>query len=77
MPDANQALVLVKHWSLIRIGGTTSGVFEQWRISTKEFREDLEWAISVETDTEISSAVIGLLAELSARGIRTLSVRVR
>jgi hypothetical protein len=35
----------------------------------KEFREDLEWAVNVPGDSEISPAVAQLLDELAARGI--------
>ena len=38
-------------------------------IITREFRENLEWAIVVSEDGEISPAVTQLLDELSARGI--------
>jgi len=39
-----------------------------WRISTKEFREDLEWAVNVPGDSEISPAIALLLDELLVRG---------
>jgi len=42
---------------------------QQWSISTREFRENLEWAVVVPGDGEVSSAVAQLLAELAARGI--------
>src|SRR5690242_6333192 len=41
-PDWETALALVRHWSLIRIGANTPAALRSWRISTKEFREDLE-----------------------------------
>ena len=71
-PDRATALALVRHWSLIRIGEKTPTALEQWRISTREFREDLEWAIVVPGDGEISAGVAKLLAELRAGGIRIL-----
>lgn len=40
-----------------------------WSISTREFREDLEWAIVVPGDEKASPAVAVLLAELAARGV--------
>ena len=40
-----------------------------WTISTKEFRENLEWAVVVPGEGEISPAVAQLLNELAARGI--------
>ena len=40
-----------------------------WTISTREFRENLEWAVVVPGEGEISPAVAKLLDELRARGI--------
>jgi len=42
---------------------------EQWRICTREFRENLAWAVVVPGDGDISPAVAQLLDELSLRGI--------
>jgi hypothetical protein len=69
LPDGEVALALVRHWSLIQIGVTTPAHLGQWEIVTREFRENLEWAVIVAGDSEISSAVKQLLSELSARGI--------
>ena len=69
-PDRETALALVRHWSLIQIGQTTPATLEAWRISTREFRENLEWAVVVPGDKETSPAVAALLDELSSRGIR-------
>jgi hypothetical protein len=68
-PDEASALALARHWSIIQIGDPKSLSFEQWQIRTKEFRENLEWAVVVPGDGEVSPAVSQLLAELSARGI--------
>ena len=68
-PDDAAALVLARHWSIIQIGDQKSLSFEQWQIRTKEFRENLEWAVVVPGDRDVSPAVSQLLAELSARGI--------
>lgn len=68
-PDRETARALVRHWSVIRIGAATPPELGQWRISTKEFREDLQWAIVVPGDGETSPAVVQLLIELAARGI--------
>ncbi len=67
-PDRETALALARHWSLIQIGQKTPTTLQQWSISTREFRENLEWAVVV-GDGEVSSAVAQLLAELAARGI--------
>jgi hypothetical protein len=68
-PDWPTALALVHEWSVIRIGATTPPDLAPWRISSKEFREDLEWAMVVPGDGETSPAVAQLLEELAARGI--------
>jgi hypothetical protein len=68
-PDCAEARALVRHWSVIRIGASTPPELEKWRISTREFREDLEWAVIVPGEGEISAAVAQLLAELRVRGI--------
>ena len=69
LPDRETALALVRHWFLIEIGSSTPAVLDSWRIVTKEFRENLEWAVVVPGDREISPAVAQLLDELAARGI--------
>jgi hypothetical protein len=68
-PDDATALALVRHWSIIQIGQTTPPELQPWRISTKEFREDLEWAVVVTGEAGFSPAVRDLLAELVARGV--------
>jgi hypothetical protein len=68
-PDWETALELVRHWSVIQIGATTPEALKPWRISTKEFREDLEWAVVVPGEGEISPAVTELLNEIRTRGI--------
>ena len=69
MPRREVALALVRHWSLIQIGAITPPVLEGWQIITKEFRENLEWAVIVPGDSATSPAVAQLLAELKERGI--------
>jgi hypothetical protein len=68
-PDRATALELARHWSLIQIGGKMPPHLEGWRISTREFRGDLRWAIVVPGDSEMSVAVAQLVNELRARGI--------
>jgi hypothetical protein len=68
-PDRETALALARHWSLIQIGQTTPVALRRWSISTREFRENLEWAVVVPGDGEVTPAVAQLLEELSARGI--------
>jgi hypothetical protein len=69
MPDRRAALALVRHWSLIQIGAMTPEDLKNWRISSREFRESLEWAVVLPGDGELSPAVTVLLEELLARGI--------
>ena len=69
LPSRDCALSLARHWSIIQIGAKTPPDLERWRISTREFREDLEWAVVVKGDGAMTPAVTQLLAELSARGI--------
>jgi hypothetical protein len=69
-PDRDTSESLVRHWSLIRIGATTPPALDQWQIVSKEFRENLEWAVIVPGEAETSPAVAILLEELLARGIR-------
>ena len=73
-PDRETALALVGHWSIIRIGQTTPAALQSWRISTKEYRENLSWAIVAPAETRQSAAVEQLLSELAARGIRIEAV---
>jgi hypothetical protein len=76
MPDRPTALALVEHWSVIQIGAATPAVLVPWRISSREFRENLSWAVVVPGEGETSSAVAELLDELSARGIMIHDSRV-
>jgi len=69
LPDEATARALVRHWSLIRIGAAMPPELEGWSIVTKAFREDLEWAVGIAGDSDVSAAVAELLKELSARGI--------
>ena len=68
-PDPLQARALAAHWSLIHIGASTPAGLDQWRISTREYREDLQWAVIVPGEGDVNPAVAVLLQELTARGI--------
>jgi len=70
IPDRSTALELVRRWSVIQIGAENPPHLASWRIKTKEFRENLVWGVVVPGNGEISKAVIELLGELAARGIR-------
>jgi len=69
-PHRASALALARHWSIIQIDRETPIALQEWSISTREFRENLEWAVSVPGDGEVTPAVAQLLAELSARGVK-------
>lgn len=69
LPNRDIALALVQHWTFIEIGGTTPPSLDHWRIISREFRENLEWAVIVPVEGEMSPSVTALLDELSARGI--------
>ena len=75
MPDEAAALALVRHWSMVQIGETKSSSFGHWQIRSREFRENLEWAVIVPGDRETAPEVTKLLGEISARGatIRRIS----
>jgi hypothetical protein len=68
-PDRETALALARHWSIIQIGQTTPIALQRWSISTREFRENLEWAVVVPGEGEVTPSVAQLLEEISARGI--------
>ena len=69
LPDREIALALVRHWSIIQVGAVTPASLHPWHIVSREFRENLKWAVVVPADGTISPAVQTLLGELSARGI--------
>ena len=50
LPNEATALAFVRYWSIIQIGEAKSSSFGQWQISSKEFRENLEWAVIVPGD---------------------------
>jgi hypothetical protein len=68
LPDEAAALALVRHVHRPNWRGEVV-VFRQWQITSKEFRENLEWAVIVPGDRETSPGVAQLLEELSARGV--------
>jgi hypothetical protein len=68
-PDSEAAIALARFWSIIQIDRSTPPELEPWRIVNREIRENLEWAVALPGEGEISPAVKSLLEELSARGI--------
>jgi hypothetical protein len=69
LPDRETALALVRQWSLIRIGAACPPALEEWQIVSREFRENLRWAVIVPGEREITPAVAILLNELTQRGV--------
>ena len=69
LPDRATALDLARHWSLIQIGRITPVSLQRWTIVTREFRENLEWAVVVPGEGEMTPAVAQLLRELETRGV--------
>ncbi len=76
LPQRETLLALARHWSVIEIGKSTPPDLATWRISTKEFREDLQWAAIVPGPGETSQAVLQLLGELASRGIAIQDFRL-
>ena len=70
VPEREIALALVRHWSLIRIGAVLPDRLKSWQIISKEYRENLEWAVVAPGEGQMSPAVAILLDELAGRGIR-------
>ena len=54
-PDEAAALALLRHWPIVQIGEAKSSSFGQWQIRSKEFRENLEWAVIVPGDRDYLS----------------------
>lgn len=69
LPNRATSQALARHWSIIQIGQTTPATLRAWTISTREFRENLTWAVVVPGAAEVSPVVAKLLDELMARGI--------
>ena len=61
--------MLARHWSIVQIGGVKSQKFEDWEIRSKEFRENLAWAVIVPGDRKTSPAILELLTELADRAV--------
>ena|SRR5947209_7853774 len=68
-PTDQQALALARNWALVEIGESKSPNFRNWQIREKEFRENLEWAVVIPGEREVSAGVVSLLSELTARGL--------
>jgi hypothetical protein len=76
-PTHSTALALARHWSVIRIGVQTPDALAAWTISTREFRENLEWAMVIANEAPPSPAVCQLLDEMRERGVTIESLSER
>lgn len=68
-PTHATSLALARHWSIIGIGARTPEALAAWTISTREFRENLQWAMVLAGQSQPSPAVAQLLDELRTRGV--------
>lgn len=71
-PELEMARYLVRRWifpSVEDLMGVSAPMPKQWQITTKEFREDIEWVVVLEAKTEHTPAVAQLLGELASRGV--------
>ena len=75
-PTPKQARAMVRHWTMIQLGKPPGEIFCKWTISTREFRENLEWAVCVPGSGARTSAVTQLLQEITDRGIQVVHVAV-
>lgn len=71
LPAAATALELVRRWIFPGVEDLLGmkPPLTQWHITTREFREDIEWAIVMERVEAPSEAVAQLLREVEARGV--------
>ena len=69
-PNRDDALALVRQWSVIRVNAAMPERLGFWSISTREFRENLQWAVITPGEGSRNPAVSQLLNELAARGVR-------
>ena len=63
LPDEATALALVRQWAIVQIGEAKSSSFRQWEIRSKEFRENLEWAVVVPGDRDERLGAAGIQAD--------------
>src|SRR3954451_24540070 len=71
-PEPEEAIVkaLVREWSLIQIGRECPAELRPWQISTREFRDQLEWAYVVNVPGRVPTAAVAqLLKELSEKSV--------
>lgn len=72
LPSPHAARQLARRWEWIAVGdllGRAEPVPARWQVSTREFREDLEWAVVLRGEAAPQPNVVTLLDELRARGV--------
>ena len=69
LPSLAAARRLAWRWEVPAPGITAAPEELPWRIVTKAFREELEWAVVLEGSSPRTAAVEALLAELEARAV--------
>jgi len=74
LPTRETAIALVRRWSLIQIGAPLSPDLEGWQIVSREFRENLKWAVVVPGERSTNAAVATLLGELAERAERGVTI---
>jgi hypothetical protein len=74
-PTGEEATRITREFTLVEIGKNPANSFEKWEIRNKEFRDNLEWAVIVPADTEVTHGVSQLLGELAERGVVIRSCR--
>ena len=75
-PEVEMARYLVRRWifpSTEDLLGTSAPIPAEWRITTSEFRENIEWAIELRVGSAVSKQVRQLLDEIAARGVEILT----
>jgi hypothetical protein len=76
-PSAAEARALVRRWTFPSVAdllGQSPPLPPQYQISTREFRENITWALVLSSPEPHSPAVAQLLSELIQRGILITNV---
>jgi hypothetical protein len=68
-PTEAEAIHILRLWTFILPGVATPTEIGKHKLITKAFREDLGWAVVIQSDTPHSPAVAQLLRELTHRGV--------
>lgn len=66
LPDPDAARKLVRLWEIPRLEAPP---VIPWRVVTRAFRENLEWAVVLEGGSPVQANVQQLIAEVRGRGV--------